>query len=488
MRKAVLALAVVTALAVAIMLGCSGGGSVSPPPVNNSSGSLVVLGTDAPLCNVFSFTVTISGLTLTPQGGGTPVSALSQGQPITVDFVRLMGFNAMLNLASVPAGTYSQMTLTLSSAQVTVMDVTQTPPVPVSINTSLQNAQVVINLDPALTVAANGTASLLVDFHLFRSVTMTQGGATVNPVMTVAEMSHSAEDGWGRLDDLHGVVQSVSTTASGSFIGSFTLQTRGGFGRVFTINVTSNTEFEGVTNGLSGLAAGDFVEIDAYVGTSGDIVAREVEKVATEEGSGTAFFEGLVVYITPHATPNPTQFVLFVREENPDVSDSIPLRSALTVNLSDTTAFKIIRPGINEANLTFDASNLGVGQAVVVHGPFHTGAPNTLDADGVALRPQAVRGQYSPPLLGVGSDGKTGGFDLVPCSDLFRGQAIHVFTFADTEFYGISDLNGLNTMTAVHAKGLLFSEPGPTTVNGITVTGPSMVMEARRVHQRSMGD
>jgi hypothetical protein len=35
----------------------------------------------------------------------------------------------------------------------------------------------------------------------------------------------------------------------------------------------------------------------------------------------------------------------------------------------------------------------------------------------------------------------------------------------------------------VQVKGLLFYEPGILTVNGITVPPPSLVMEARRVHQ-----
>jgi len=490
MRKTYLALALVMGLAVAVMLGCGGASGPITPPQQSGSGSLVVMGTDAPLCNVYSFTVTISGITLTPQGGGSPVSVLGSGQTMSVDFLRLMDFNTVLNLASVPAGDYSQITLTLSSAQLTVIDVAQTPPVPVPITTSLQNSTVTINLDPVLTITNNGTASLLVDFHLFKSVLTMNNQVTgaVNPFMTVTRMSPTTQDGLGRLDDLHGIVQSVSTTSSNSsFVGSFTLQRGAGFGTVLTINVTSTTEFDGAPGlSLGNLAAGSFVELDAVVDTSGNIVAKEVEPEGTVQGQGKAVFEGIVLWVDlPGQTNN---FTMFVREEHPDVNTSIPLRSALTVNLSGATNYRIVRPGINEANLTFGPTNIGVGQTVVAYGSFQTGTPNTLAADGVALRPQTLRGTFGQLLAPAPAGTLAGGFNMVPCAPLFKGQPINVFTFADTEFYGVNDLSGLNNVTPVQAKGLLFYEPGATTINGITVTPPTMVMEARRVGQRPVGD
>ena len=215
-------------------------------------------------------------------------------------------------------------------------------------------------------------------------------------------------------------------------------------------------------------------------------MAREVELQGLVEGEGRAAFEGIVLWVDlPGQT---SQFVLFVRGEHPDISSSIPLRSALTVNLNGATNFRIVRPGINQANLTFGPANLGVGQAVIAFGSYQTGTPNTLDAAGVALRPQTLRGTFGQ-LLGPTPAGTTvGGFNMVPCSALFKGQAVNVFTFADTEFYGASDLTGLNNVTPVHAQGLLFYEPGTTTINGITVTPPAMVMEARRVAQRPAND
>lgn len=493
MRKAYWALVLAVSLAGFSLLSCGGpGGMVSQTPTTPAaaSGSLVVLGTDAPLCNVYSFTATISGITLTPQGGGAAVSVLGSGDSITLDFLRLMDFNTVLRIASVPAGTYSQMTLTLSSAQLTVIDVTQTPPVPIPITTSLQNASVTINLNPALEITRNGTASLLVDFNLFRSVLTLNSQVTgeVNPFMTVTRMSHTPERGLGRLEELHGIVESVSTTSSNAaFIGSFTLRRGAGFATALTINVTSNTKFEGAPGlALNTLPQGGFVEVEALVDGSGNIVAREVELQGTAEGQGRAAFEGIVLWVDLPGQTN--KFVMFVRGEYPDVSSRIPLRSALTVNLTGATNFRIVRPAINQANLTFGPTNIGVGQAVVAIGTFQTGTPNTLEAAGVALRPQTLRGTFGQLLGPVPAGTLVGGFSMVPCSPLFKGNAINVFTFADTEFYGVSDLGGLHNQTPVHARGLLFYEPGTVTINGITVTPPSMVMEARRVGQRAAND
>ena len=39
-----------------------------------------------------------------------------------------------------------------------------------------------------------------------------------------------------------------------------------------------------------------------------------------------------------------------------------------TVNITGTTVFNIANPMVNQASLTFDATTLGIGQAVTVHG------------------------------------------------------------------------------------------------------------------------
>ena len=89
---------------VAAASGC-GGGASSTTPTQPESGSVFVNGTDAPLPSVVSFQVDITGMTVS-DGVNPPISVLSGTQ--TVDFARLNGLHTLLDLNSIPAGTYFQ--------------------------------------------------------------------------------------------------------------------------------------------------------------------------------------------------------------------------------------------------------------------------------------------------------------------------------------------------------------------------------------------
>jgi len=103
MRKHLIGLVIVIAAAVAT-ISCGGSSSTSQTgSVPPGSGQLALMGTDAPVCGVASFDVTITSATLSPQGGGVPVSVFDSSNPVTVDFASLMGFNTLLNMGSVRA-------------------------------------------------------------------------------------------------------------------------------------------------------------------------------------------------------------------------------------------------------------------------------------------------------------------------------------------------------------------------------------------------
>jgi hypothetical protein len=398
-----------------------------------------------------------------------------------------MDFFTMLNLASVAPGTYSQLSLTLSSPQITVLDVNNKF-APLALPTNLTASTVTINLDPPLVVTANGTAALNVDFKLRKSVQTDAAGqvtGTVNPVLTARPQMTPVNHEFGEDEGLEGLVQSVSTTASGSFVGSFVVTTESG--NTPTVEVTSSTEFDDVA-GLSALTPKSFVKVDAFVDENGNIVARRVE-VEEQEEQQRAAFAGLITSAQRDNTGNVTQFTMFVRWEAPDESACVPRHSNLTVNVDSGTQFKIFASELNEAGgLAFNASALGPGQRVVVHGacPAATAGPTpSITATSIFLRRQTVLGNASPPPLAVGSDGKTGGFTLIPCGVVFMGHPITVFTFAETNFEGVTDLNGLTAPPPLAVKGLLLYVVQPITVNTINVTAPPPVpvFEARQVHQ-----
>jgi hypothetical protein len=238
-----------------------------------------------------------------------------------------------------------------------------------------------------------------------------------------------------------------------------------------------------------------FVEVEAFVDENGNIVAKSVEVEEQEDQQQRAAFVGLITAATRDSSNNVTSFTLFVRGEHPDETICVPPHTNLTVNINSATEYKIAAEGADRAGLVFDASALGVGQRVVVHGvcqpaapPPAPAGPPTVTAARVFLRLQTLLGSFAPAPapFSAGSDDKTGGFTLNPCSSIFGGQPITVFTFAETAFAGVAGLNELTPMPELATKGLLlYVTQAPVTVNNLTVTPPPPmpVFEARGVHQ-----
>jgi uncharacterized protein DUF4382/uncharacterized protein DUF5666 len=498
MKKRIFGLSLAALMVAAIFVACGGSSSmVSTTTSNAAMGSVVMFGGDAPLCDVVSLQLTITDAELVPASGGASVSLISSANPMTVDFARLMDFISILKLTTVPAGSYSQLKLSLSNPELMVLDVTQTPPAAVSVpSVSLTTSNVTLNLSRTLTVQANPPAGdqgeddskdesegLLLHFDMRKSVQTDSTGqvtGVIDPMFNARVTDDTAEDGIGDVDELHGLVQSVSTTATASFTGSFMLKTEDG--TVDTINVTSNTRFEGVTNGLAGLMANQFIEVNAFVDMHGNIVAREIGAEEEEsESDDRAAFLGFVTSVTRDSSGNATQFTMWVREEDPELPDNVEKHS-VTVNLTSTTFFGIFRNGINEAGLTFNAASLGVAESVAVHGQLQAGPPVSITAGAVFLRPRTVLGNFST-LLAAQGDGVTGGFTMIPCGALFKGQPIIVLTFGDTEFNGVSGLIGLGPQPTIGVRGLVFFEQTSGTANGAAWVAPTWVDEAREVHE-----
>jgi hypothetical protein len=475
---------------------------------------VALFGGDYPLCDVVSFQVTITGATLTPQGSGPPVSILSSEQSITVDFARLVDFTTLLNLASVPEGTYSQFSMTLASPQLAVLNTSASPPAPVQVATTLTTSTPTVPIEPALVVSSNGTAGLFLDFSLRKSVQTDSNGqvtGTVDPVMMASPTTkQTGQTGTsvGEFEDLAGIVQcnstsppctSASTGTNGAFTGYFNIQTYGGIGPIFTINVTSSTQYSDGNN-LPALAAGTFVKVDGYVDGNGNVVAGQVE--VEEQTSSTDMrraFAGQIIDVTRDTSGNATQFTLFVGGGFPQTDDSVPRQSPLTVTLASTTHYRVEGDGMfwgdgtsapsfsyNPQNIQYGPLTVGVGEDVDVHGSLQSGTPPTLAARAVYLTRQTILGNFTG-LLAEGKDAKTGGFTLQPCGLVFHGNPITTLTFANTIFSGgINNLTGLGPKPTLAVKGLLFYEqaaPPSGGINGVSWTPPALLDEARQVHQ-----
>ena len=232
-KRKLMCMAVLAAimLAAALMVGCgSNGGSTGnsgTSTTSSPSGSVVTFGTDAPICDVESFSVIITSASLVPEASGqAAVSLITATTPATVDFARLTDFTSILSTASASPGTYNQLQMTLTSPQLTVLNTSTSPPTPQSVPATLTATSYTLTINPALVVSPNTTSGLMFDFSLRKSLQVDGNGqvtGTVTPQMTVAATTTSGTT-VGEADSLYGIVQTVSTTNPPSgYTGEFTL-------------------------------------------------------------------------------------------------------------------------------------------------------------------------------------------------------------------------------------------------------------------------
>ena len=492
MKSYLLAIALVAAAGLLLDSGCSGPGTGETIHTTPAPGTLAVFGGDVPSCSVVSFNVTITGLTLTPQSGSSPVSILPSGTAVTVDFASLMDFTTMFSQSTVAPGIYTSLGITLANPQLTYLDTTTTPASIKTVVPAMSTLSVNLNFSPAITVPSGGSLALQLDFNLLDSLVAGPNNQfSVTPTFTANLASASGSTAAAQFDDLSGLVQSVSTTSTNpAFIGSFTIASPNG--QTFTVYANSSTTFAGVS-GLSGLTAGTFVEMSAFLDSNTHIVASAVVAEAPEDASnGQAAFTGLISAVAAQSG-NATQLTLFVQGENPSVSGSVPLLSLLTVNLVPSTTFGLSAPAANFAGFPLGPANLAPGQRVVVHGTLTgTGAAPSVTARSIFLGLQSVLGTLSTnpsTPVSIASDGVDGGFTLVPCSPLLAFPAVTALVDSQTLYVGLNDLASLTSPGAhpLLLKGLLFYQPSITSFGVESWTVPADVQVATEVHQLPPG-
>jgi hypothetical protein len=500
MLKRTVVVALTVGLAVGFLCSC-GDSSSSKSAAPAANGSLLTLIGDAPLCDVLSFHVTITGLTLTPVGGGREVgvivSTATSAPSIKVNFGVLRDSSTILNLGSVSEGTYSQATILLSSAQLAVYDPTQNPPVK-TITADLSKVEPTVNIEPPLTIAKGKVSVLRIDFDMLRSIELDANGQVtgkVVPVLRFTPLTASGSEGFGEADDLVGFVRSVSnTSATTAFTGSFLMQflsasTSGA--PALNVNFTDSTEMFG-SPALNQLLTDSFVEVDGFFDSDGSLVAKTVEVEYQEDpAKNKVGLIGPITSLTKDPNGNLTQFSLWVREQEPDTSSYIAPDSIVVVNVSPSTTYQFSSRSTNFANLVFGPTALAVGQEVVLHGPYTmtAGLPTTAAADSrgdlkVYLKLQSLQGSFAPPfLVPPGSDDKTGAFQLAPCCTLFQGTPVYVLTNNQTTFVNMGGLSGLTPQRGLLVKGLPFFQPQAGTINGVPVPAGTLVVLAKQVHR-----
>jgi len=422
--------------------GCGGGGSSMTPTPQQPSGSVFVTGTDAPLPGVLSFQVDITGMTVS-DGMNPPVSVLSGTQ--TVDFARLNGLHTLLDLNSIPAGTYLSVNVTLANPEIAYLNVTNpqtTPPTRPAIATlngttspavTLTQSSVAITLSSPLTVTAGDIIGLAFDFDLRDSIQVDSNGqlsGVVNPTLKLKTVTPSDADAY--IDDFVAGVTSVGTS-------SFMIQ--GPHGHQFTVNVNDQTEWENGES-ISNLTNTSIVEIAGTLDrTSGAILGDTVAIVS----QNSFFAGGLVTFVDP-ATNMANDFDLYVRSVLPS-GTGFQSGQISTIDLTGNENYFIYWWHNKFSNFLFNSSLLVPGQHVSVGGPFSNGA---VTVKRVVLQHEGHSGSWVVGSTDTGAS--TFQFNSNGVAGVLFNGPITVYCAPFTKFKG--GLTGLGSLTGTAAINL----------------------------------
>jgi hypothetical protein len=340
---------------VGLLAGCS----------NNSSSPS---GTPTPQSN----SVFVTGLTLS-DGSSTPVSVLNGTQ--TVDFARLNGLRTLLDINTIPTGTYTQAVVTLANPSIDYLNVTNpqtNPPTHPTISTldssansnpqlSLTTSTVTINLATPLVVSAGDIDGLRFEFDIRKSVALDGNGqitGAITPTLGLKGVTPSDADAY--IDEFDAGVVSVNATGN-----SFVIQ--GPHGHQFTVNVNQQTEWEG-NETINDLTPNSIVEISGTLDrTSAAILANTV----AIESQNKFWAGGLVTYVDP-PVGTAADFDMYVRNVLPS-GTGFSSGQISNIALTGQEKYFIHWWHNNWGSFLFTSTGLVPGQHVSIAGPFSNG-------------------------------------------------------------------------------------------------------------------
>jgi len=443
------------ALLAAFGLSSCGGSSSASNPGPEDQASVFTVGTDAPLPSVISCQIMVTGVTI--NNGTTNVPVLTT--PQVVDFAQLSGLHQLLDLNSVPTGTYSSATVTLASPVIGFIDTTQNPPAINTIDGTLTQSTVTVNFANPFVLSAADLVGLRMEFDLRQSLQTDQNGqvtGTVDPVFNMQLLN--ATDANVSIDDFHAGVVGVT--------GDNTFTVQGPKGRQWTVETNANTVLDDPSVPVNSFTTNTIVEISGQLDpVSHDIDASEIEVVSNDK----FVLGGLFTSIRPPSGPA-TQADLYVRYELPDIT-GIQDGQIETLALNGSEIYKIANINNPITTLIFNNSALAAGQVVDVGGSVTTtNGVSTLTVHRVILRRQGQQGTWVPGSTVVQND-NAGSFQLNDnwTAGVLLPSPLTVLTTNATNFINLSGLSGLSGSQALPIRVVGFILIDPATSQPVMV-------------------
>ena len=443
---------------VAFAAGC-GGGNSTMSPVQPQSGTIFISGGDAPLQGVVSFKVVIMGIAVS-QGGNNPVT-ITNGQQ-EVDFARLNGMHTLLDMNSIPSGTYDTVSVSLASPEIDFLNVTNpqtTPPTRPTISSytsattppaQLSSSTVNITLSNPLMVTSGEVIGLGFEFDIRKSLAVdTQGQITgvVNPTLNLKVITPSDADAF--IDEFVAGVTTIN--ASGN---SFTIQ--GPHGRAFTVDVNGQTEWEG-NETINSLTTSSIVLISGTLDRTAGTFDADTVAILSQD---SFFAGGLITFVDP-PTNTAQDFDLYVRSVLP-AGTGFTSGKISTIDLTGNEKYFIywmhnIFVNPRWSNIFFNSALLVPGQHLSIGGPFVNGQ---VTVKRVVLRHEGHTGTLVANSTNVGAS--TFQFNSNGLAGILFNGPVTVYVTPFTRFRGgltsLQDLtsNPTNTLRVV---GLVLKDP-----------------------------
>ena len=454
LRLAVLPLAA----AVLVAAGC-GGGTMTTATQSSSgeTGPAFLIGTDAPLAAVVSMQVTLSDVYLTTATSSTP-NSLVQGSP-TVDFARYNGLQGLVDMVDVPAGTYTGVTFVLGTGTVTWLNTSGGgAPTTSSAPAAFSSTTVTVPLPNPLVVGdKTPPVGVRLDFDLSKSiatsggqiVTNSSGQVEVTPTFDITTVARG--DAGAHIDELIGGLVSVptSTTEPSSFV------IEGPHGENFTIETTSNTEWDGNAS-LASLNSNSIVAVAGELDPSDQTLDADEVAIISDKGF---YAGGLVTYVTP-SSGQATDMQMYVRGVLPSQLSAATLGDIANITITGNENYGIYWMHNAFTNLVFNADALAPGQEITVGGADPTASPftvNRIHLHNWGYNGTIVAGSQSAAANVFGTNGT-----FTMTVNGFAGQVISsnvtVYLGPDCDFrYGLAETGfpGLTDGATVRVVGIL---------------------------------
>lgn len=437
-------------LAMATLFGASVNFSYAATP---RKGETFVIGTDAPLASVASFTVTLQSIQVTGPNGA---SAQLLSSPATVDFARFNGLQTLIDINDAPVGTYNQITVTLAQPSIGYLARTSgAPPTIQTITPTLVTNTVSKELKTPLIVTESEPVGIRMDFDLHKSILVQNGqiSSFVDPVFNIGVVTPSSPGAF--IDEFNTAVISADQ-------GTQTFTVQGPHGRMWTVAVTPNTEWDGGSE-FSDLNANAIVQISGTVERSSSTITADEISVLSEMGF---YAGGLATYVTP-SSGAASSFDMYVRGLLPASgtgATGVKLGQIATVDLSGKEKYFVRWHRTPLTEFVFNSSALLPGQNLAVGGPV-SGAmnENAVSVRRVNLRDWGYVGKVVPGSVNKNRD--TFKMQVDGFAGLLVPQTVTVYTEWCHFRYGFTALGDLDGGDTVRVVGLLLKN----TVNDNTV-------------------